>query len=60
MTTRFGPRVIGSDARIQAIAFWEVASYPLNSALFILVDIQLPAAIRALTSVSLAQAAIAA
>ncbi|MET7897960.1 Na+/H+ antiporter [Streptomyces mirabilis] len=59
-TTRFGPRVIGSDARIQAIAFWEVASYLLNGALFILVGIQLPAAVRALTSVSLAQAAIAA
>ncbi|MER5899953.1 Na+/H+ antiporter [Streptomyces mirabilis] len=60
VTTRFGPRVIGSDARIQAIAFWEVASYLLNGALFILVGIQLPAAVRALTSVSLAQAAIAA
>ncbi|MFF8029187.1 hypothetical protein ACFZDJ_50780 [Streptomyces sp. NPDC007896] len=31
MTTRFGPRVIGSDARIQAVAFWEVASYLLNT-----------------------------
>ncbi|MET7977463.1 Na+/H+ antiporter [Streptomyces mirabilis] len=60
VTTRFGPRVIGSDARIQAIAFWEVASYLLNGALFILVGIQLPAAVKALTSVSLAQAAIAA
>nr|WP_248296279.1 Na+/H+ antiporter [Streptomyces sp. S1D4-11] len=60
VTTRFGPRVIGSDARIQAVAFWEVASYLLNSALFILVGIQLPAAVRALTSVSLGQAAIAA
>ncbi|SFF62254.1 Na+/H+ antiporter [Streptomyces mirabilis] len=60
VTTRFGPRVIGSDARVQAIAFWEVASYLLNGALFILVGIQLPAAVRALTSVSLAQAVIAA
>lgn len=60
VTTRFGPRVIGSDARIQAIAFWEVASYLLNSALFLLVGIQLPAAVRALTSVTLVQATIAA
>ncbi|MGW3984319.1 hypothetical protein [Streptomyces mirabilis] len=60
MTTRFGPRVIGSDARIQVIAFWEVAGYLLNSALFILVGIQLPAAVGALTSLSLAQPAIAA
>jgi CPA1 family monovalent cation:H+ antiporter len=60
MTSRFGPRVIGSDARVQAIAFWEVASYLLNSSLFLLVGIQLPAAVRALTSVSLVQATIAA
>ncbi|MER5513333.1 Na+/H+ antiporter [Streptomyces sp. NPDC002763] len=60
VTTRFGPRVIGSDARIQAVAFWEVASYLLNSALFVLVGIQLPSAVRALTSVSLVQATLAA
>ncbi|MEV5081390.1 Na+/H+ antiporter [Streptomyces sp. NPDC056159] len=60
MTTRFGPRVIGPDARIQAVAFWEVASYLLNSALFVLVGIQLPAAVRALASVSLVQATFAA
>ncbi|MER6376717.1 cation:proton antiporter [Streptomyces mirabilis] len=60
VTTRFGPRVIGSDARIQVIAFWEVAGYLLNTALFILVGIQLPAADGASTSLSLAQAAIAA
>ncbi|MGH1551876.1 cation:proton antiporter [Streptomyces sp. L7] len=52
----FGPRVIGSEARIQAVAFWEVASYLLNGALFVLVGIQLPASVRALTSVSLLQA----
>ncbi|MFF2465607.1 cation:proton antiporter domain-containing protein [Streptomyces mirabilis] len=60
VTTRFGPRVIGSGARIQVIAFWEVAGYLLNSAPFMFVGIQLPAAVGALTSVSLAQAAIAA
>ncbi|MEV0470417.1 Na+/H+ antiporter [Streptomyces prunicolor] len=56
----FGPRVIGSKARIQAVAFWEVANYLLNGALFVLVGIQLPAAVRALTSVSLVQATLAA
>ncbi|MGW7545288.1 Na+/H+ antiporter [Streptomyces sp. NPDC054770] len=60
VTTRFGPRVIGPDARIQAVAFWEVASYLLNSALFVLVGIQLPSAVRALTSVSLVRATFAA
>ncbi|AUH40024.1 Na+/H+ antiporter [Streptomyces sp. CMB-StM0423] len=58
VTSRFGPRVIGSGARVQAIAFWEVASYLLNSSLFLLVGIQLPAAVTALTSVTLAQATI--
>ncbi|MEV5533154.1 Na+/H+ antiporter [Streptomyces prunicolor] len=56
----FGPRVIGSEARIQAVAFWQVASYLLTGALFVLVGIQLPAAVRALTSVSLVQATVAA
>ncbi|MFJ1747883.1 Na+/H+ antiporter [Streptomyces sp. NPDC088116] len=60
VTTRFGPRVIGSDARIQAVAFWEVASHLLNSALFILVGMQLPGAVGALTSVSLVRATVAA
>ncbi|MFJ3308394.1 cation:proton antiporter [Streptomyces sp. NPDC086549] len=60
VTTWFGPRVIGSDARIQAVAFWEVASYLLSSALFILVGIQLPAGAGALTSVSPLQATIGA
>ncbi|MFG3021493.1 cation:proton antiporter [Streptomyces sp. NPDC048254] len=60
VTTRFGPRVIGSDARIQAVAFWEVAGYLLNSALSVFVGIQLPSAVRALTSVSLVQATLAA
>ncbi|MFB7500770.1 hypothetical protein ACFC09_39905 [Streptomyces sp. NPDC056161] len=60
VTTRFGLRVIGPRARIQAVASWEVASYLVNSALFILAGIQLPPVVRALTSVSLIQATFAA
>ncbi|MDR6974324.1 CPA1 family monovalent cation:H+ antiporter [Streptomyces sp. 3330] len=60
VTTRIGPRVISPQARIQAVAFWQVASHLLNSALFVLVGLQLPAACRALSSVSLLQAAAAA
>ncbi|MFF4656337.1 Na+/H+ antiporter [Streptomyces sp. NPDC001381] len=56
VSSRYGPRVIGSDARVQATAFWEVTSHLLNSALFVLVGIQLPAAVRALTSTDLVQA----
>ncbi|MDW6064258.1 Na+/H+ antiporter [Streptomyces sp. FXJ1.4098] len=60
VTTRMGPRVISSQARIQAVAFWQVTSHLLNGALFVLVGLQLPAACRALSSVSLMQAAAAA
>ncbi|MFF1323172.1 Na+/H+ antiporter [Streptomyces chartreusis] len=60
VTMRVGPRVIGPQARVQAVAFWKVASQLLNSALFVLVGIQLPAAVRALSSVSLIQATTAA
>ncbi|MFD7621513.1 cation:proton antiporter [Streptomyces sp. NPDC059802] len=45
---------------VQAIAFWEVASYLLNSALFVLVGMQLPGAVEALTSASVVQAILAA
>jgi CPA1 family monovalent cation:H+ antiporter len=60
VTMRVGPRVISSQARVQAVAFWQVASHLLNSALFVLVGLQLPAAVRALTSISLLQALTAA
>ncbi|NEW72925.1 Na+/H+ antiporter [Streptomyces rhizosphaericus] len=58
VTSRVGPRVIGSDARLQATSFWEVTTFLLNGALFVLVGIQLPAAVRALTSISLLQATV--
>jgi monovalent cation/hydrogen antiporter len=57
VTSRIGPKVIGSGERIQATSFWEVTSFLLNGALFVLVGMQTPAAVRALTSVSLLQAA---
>jgi CPA1 family monovalent cation:H+ antiporter len=60
VTMRRGPRVISPQARVQAVAFWQVTSHLLNSALFFLVGTQLPAAFRALDSVSLLQAATAA
>ncbi|WP_406320325.1 Na+/H+ antiporter [Streptomyces sp. NBC_01637] len=56
VTGRVGPRLIRSDARLEATAFWEVITFLLNGALFVLVGIQTPAAIRALTSISLLQA----
>ncbi|WP_194916535.1 Na+/H+ antiporter [Catenulispora rubra] len=56
VTSRIGPKVIGSGERIQATSFWEVTTFLLNGALFVLVGMQTPAAVRALTSVSLLQA----
>ncbi|MFI6036037.1 Na+/H+ antiporter [Streptomyces sp. NPDC051315] len=56
VSSRYGPRVISPDARVQATAFWEVTSHLLNSALFVLVGTQLPAAVRALTSTDLLRA----
>ncbi|MGW6901091.1 Na+/H+ antiporter [Streptomyces sp. NPDC054919] len=56
LTSRVGPKVIRSDARLEATAFWEVTTFLLNGALFVLVGIQTPAAVRALTSISLFQA----
>jgi CPA1 family monovalent cation:H+ antiporter len=56
VSSRYGPRVISPDARVQATAFWEVTSHLLNSALFVLVGMQMPAAVRALASTDLVQA----
>lgn len=56
VSSRYGPRVISPHARVQATAFWEVTSHLLNSALFVLVGVQMPAAVRALASTDLLQA----
>ncbi|MET8828065.1 Na+/H+ antiporter [Streptomyces sp. NPDC004610] len=56
VTGRAGPRIIRSDARLEATAFWEVTAFLLNGALFVLVGMQTPAAVRALVSVSPLQA----
>lgn len=53
VATRIGPRVIRSDARLQAYAFWEVTGYVLNSGLFVLMGIQLPAVLRTIDADSL-------
>ncbi|WP_405828498.1 Na+/H+ antiporter [Streptomyces sp. NBC_01176] len=58
VTGRAGPRLIRSDARLEATAFWEVTTFLLNGVLFVLVGMQTPAAVRALTSISLLQATV--
>jgi Na+/H+ antiporter len=43
------PRLITPQTRIQAFAFWEILVFCLNAALFVLVGLQLPAIVSAVT-----------
>lgn len=51
-----GAHTIAARARLQAVAFWRLTAYLLNAALFVLVGLQLRAAITGLTSISPAAA----
>jgi CPA1 family monovalent cation:H+ antiporter len=44
--SQIGPRIAGADTRAQMNAFWSLATYLLNGALFVLVGIELQASIR--------------
>lgn len=55
-----GPKVINAGARMQITAFWEVTTFILNRALFVLVGIETPAIVSAISSVSLGHAAVTA
>ncbi|WP_104103430.1 Na+/H+ antiporter [Arthrobacter sp. 08Y14] len=46
---RLGPRVVQADTRRQMTAFWSLATFLLNGALFVLVGLELPRAISELT-----------
>lgn len=50
---RLGPRVVQADTRRQMTAFWSLATFLLNGALFVLVGLELPRAISALTRTEL-------
>jgi Na+/H+ antiporter len=54
-----GPRVVRADTRQQAEAFWSLATFVLNGALFVLVGLEVQSAVRGLTSVDLTRAVIA-
>ncbi|HEY2522809.1 MAG TPA: Na+/H+ antiporter [Streptosporangiaceae bacterium] len=45
-----GPRVNRASTRQQSIAFWSLATFVLNGALFVLIGLQLQSSIRGLTS----------
>ncbi|MFG1993836.1 Na+/H+ antiporter [Actinoplanes sp. NPDC048988] len=48
-----GPRVVDAETRSQSVAFWSLATFVLNGALFVLVGIEVHEAVRGLTSVDL-------
>ncbi|WP_329140321.1 Na+/H+ antiporter [Streptomyces sp. NBC_01476] len=50
------PLLIPANSRMQTFAFWDLASFLLNGALFVLVGVQLPSAVRGLTSLGPGQA----
>ncbi|WP_251024573.1 cation:proton antiporter [Arthrobacter sp. ISL-65] len=52
--SQIGPRVIRAGARRQGESFWSLTAFLLNGALFVLVGLELPSAVRGLSSVGLA------
>lgn len=46
MISQFGPRLISARTRLQTYGFWQVTTFLLNGALFVLVGLQLNGAVR--------------
>jgi CPA1 family monovalent cation:H+ antiporter len=57
--SQVGPRVGRADTRQQMTAFWSLATFLLNGALFVLVGLEAQSAARGLTSVDLARGLLA-
>ncbi|MFC5061868.1 Na+/H+ antiporter [Actinomycetospora atypica] len=57
---RVGPRSIGARTRAQAHAFWRITTFLLNAALFLLVGLELPAALTGFSSRTLGFGVVAA
>jgi CPA1 family monovalent cation:H+ antiporter len=58
--SQVAPRVISALTRQQGQAFWTLATFLLNGALFVLIGLQVPVAVKGLASVSVSQAVTAA
>jgi len=58
--SQIGPRMVSARTRLQAHAFWQVATFLLNGTLFVLVGLQLRNAVENLVSYSPAEAVFAA
>jgi Na+/H+ antiporter len=46
-----GPRVIGARSRLEAYGFWDVATFLVNGCLWVFVGVQIPGAIRGVSTV---------
>ncbi|GIG68377.1 Na+/H+ antiporter [Phytomonospora endophytica] len=57
--SQVGPRAGRADTRLQVNAFWSLATFILNGALFVLVGLELPPAVEGLESVDIVDALIA-
>ncbi|MEU6206997.1 Na+/H+ antiporter [Micromonospora musae] len=53
-----GPRVIRARSRLVAFSFWDLSTFLINGALFVLLGMQIPRAIRSVTSVSFGRAVV--
>ncbi|RKN44536.1 Na+/H+ antiporter [Micromonospora endolithica] len=51
-----GPRVIRARSRVVAYAFWDLSTFLLNGSLFVLLGMQVPRALRGVSSVTTARA----
>ena len=54
--SQVGPRVIAAQTRVRSRAFWQLTTFLLNGALFVLVGLQLRSAVENLVSYSVAEA----
>ncbi|MCM0677021.1 Na+/H+ antiporter [Micromonospora phytophila] len=50
------PRIIRARSRVTAYAFWDLSTFLINGSLFVLLGMQIPRALRGLTSISTARA----
>ena len=51
MLSYFGPKVIRARSRLQAFAFWDIATFLLNGSLWVFVGVQIPGAMRGIDHV---------
>ncbi|GIJ07885.1 Na+/H+ antiporter [Micromonospora andamanensis] len=58
MLSYASPRVIRARSRVLALSFWDLTTFLINGGLFVLVGMQVPRAVRNVTSVSLGRAVV--